>query len=185
MGVTDRPRRLAVLAVVLMSSLLVGTSTNAAEAEDWELLPDAALHLEGARYAPTDTEAAWASWVGAGVGVFRFRNATAYLAGDAETVFGNARRTFDADQVNYHLEGGARFRLGRWLLVPFFHHVSRRLIDRPKEPNDDWNIAGARLARTNGVGDRLALRYEVGLGRNVPEAFGRTPRVPHPRQLPP
>ncbi len=153
------------------TALLIGALATSAVAQDWELLPDAALHLEGARYVPSETELAWTTWLGAGVGLVRLRDGTAYLGGDVETIFGNARRVFDADQVNYQLEGGVRIGAARWLVVPFFHHVSRHLIDRPKVPNEDWNMLGVRAARTSTLGDRTRVRYELGVGRNVKSHF--------------
>ncbi len=136
-------------------------------AQEVRLLPDSALHLELARYAPAETDLTWSAWIGAGVGLLKVRGATAYLAGDVETVLGEQRRLFDADQVNYHLEGGARVPLAALELVPFFHHVSRHLIDRPKTPNEDWNMVGLRTTGALPVSWPLRGRWSLGLGHTV------------------
>ncbi len=139
----------------------------AAGADDKALFPDAALHFEGARYAPAETELEWTTWIGAGVGVFTLHHVTGYAAGDVETILGSERKPFDAYQVNYHLEGGFRYPLGRFLLVPFFHHVSRHLIDRPKTPTVDWNVVGVRLLGSLPPAFGSRARYAVGVGHTV------------------
>ncbi len=155
---------LKVLGLTLVGLLLV---VPALHAQEVTFLPDSALHLELARYAPAETELAWPAWVGAGVGLVRVREATAYLAGDVETILGQDRRLFDADQVNYHLEGGARLPLAGLVLVPFFHHVSRHLIDRPKTPNEDWNLVGLRATGRLPAGGPLRGGWSLGLGHTV------------------
>jgi hypothetical protein len=71
---------------------------------------------------------------------------TGYITVDVETILGRERRPFDANQANYHLEGGLRSRAERHLLIPFFHHISRHLVDRPKTQLVDWNLLGLRAA---------------------------------------
>jgi hypothetical protein len=158
----DGPRaRPAATAAVAVALLLCAVPRAPAQ----QLLTDAALHLEGARYLPGETPLAWTTWIGAGIGVARVRRLTGYVAGEVETVLGSERRAFDAEQSNYHLEGGLRVPAGALLLVPFFHHVSRHLVDRPKVPNEDWNIVGLRVA--GGVPWRGGSRYAIALGRTV------------------
>lgn len=64
-----------------------------------------------------------------------------------ETIIGNERRGFDANQANYHLEVGVSARRGGLEVSPFFHHVSRHAVDRPKPQAVDWNVLGLRLSR--------------------------------------
>jgi hypothetical protein len=155
----------------LAAALLALLAAPAARAQDVAFLPDAALHLEGARYAPSEVELDWTTWIGAGLGLVSVRGATAYFAGDMETILGHERKQFDADQVNYHLEGGIRFPVGSSLLVPFLHHVSRHLIDRPKTPNVDWNLVGLRLVGDLPDAFPLPTRYAVGVGHTVETAY--------------
>ncbi|HXY39562.1 MAG TPA: hypothetical protein VEQ10_07830 [Vicinamibacteria bacterium] len=154
---------------LLAALLVVATGAPAAPADDHEttLFPDAALHFEGARYAPDETDLEWTTWIGAGLGVFTLHRTTGYVAGDVETILGSERKPFDAYQVNYHLEGGFRRALGRYLLVPFFHHVSRHLIDRPKTPTVDWNVVGVRLLGSLPPALGARARYAVGVGHTV------------------
>ncbi|HVO12238.1 MAG TPA: hypothetical protein VMX54_15965 [Vicinamibacteria bacterium] len=158
---------------LLAASLAVGAGAPAAAADgdDKALFPDVALHLEGARYAPAENELEWTTWIGAGLGVFTRHRTTGYVAGDVETILGSERKPFDAYQANYHLEGGFRYALGRSLLVPFLHHVSRHLIDRPKTPTVDWNVVGLRLLGSLPplLGSRA--RYAVGLGHTVEKTW--------------
>ena len=156
-------------ALVLPSAVVLAAvlAAPAAGAGDVALLPDTALHFEGAGYAPSETELQWTTWIGAGVGVLTVRHATGYVAGDVETILGDERKPFDAYQVNYHLEAGIRVPVGSVLLVPFFHHVSRHLIDRPKTPTVDWNVLGLRAVGALPAALRVPGRYAVSLGHTV------------------
>jgi hypothetical protein len=115
-----------------------------AGAQDVELLPEVTVQLEGARYVPTQEPFVWDTWIGAGAGILRVKRVTAYLTADVETVIGHERRPWDPNQANYHLEAGARVRAGQHLLIPFFHHVSRHVVDRPLSEDVVWNLLGLR-----------------------------------------
>ncbi len=156
--------------------------TPAAEAADF--LPAVSLHLEAARYAPVETDLHWTTTMGGGadlVGIGGFRG---YIVGDVETLIGNTRRAFDASQANYTLETGGRWRVGRVLVNPFFHHVSRHLIDREKAAAVDWNILGARAETDLGrvrvgasvghttLASLVGYRWEL-IGHGEVEAFRR------------
>src|SRR5262245_24744903 len=106
---------------------------------DVQLLPDITATLEGAYYVPSEDAFVWDTWIGAGAGLLRVKTSTLYISADVETILGRERRPFDANQVNYHLEGGARIDVGRHRIGPFFHHVSRHVVDRPKTTLADWN----------------------------------------------
>ena len=132
-------RRLAAVLVLVHAS-------GASAARAATLLPDVSVHLEAARYAPVETDLHWVGWIGAGAGLLAVEHVTAYFTADVETVIGNTRRAFDANQANYHLETGLRRRLGeRHQATLFFHHVSRHLVDRPKIQAVDWNVLGLRF----------------------------------------
>src|SRR5262245_53319653 len=133
-------RRAFVAVLVLALSPALGRS------DEVQLLPDLSANLEGAYYVPAEDAFVWDTWIGAGAGLLRVQTATAYISADIETVLGRERRAFDANQVNYHLEGGLRFEIGHQALGPVFHHVSRHLVDRPKTTLVDWNVLGLRLA---------------------------------------
>lgn len=132
-----------------------------------ELLPEITLQLAGAAYVPPEDAFAWDTWIGGGAGLVRVKAATAYVTADVETILGRERRAFDANQANYHLEGGLRVRTGRHLVIPFFHHVSRHLVDRPKEQLVDWNLVGVRVTGPLPASSSLALRYAASLARAV------------------
>lgn len=135
---------------------------------DTELLPEVSLHLEAARYAPTETDLHWTSWIGAGAGLVRFGKSTVTFTADLETTLGNTRRAFDATQANYHLEGGVRRTVGRGTVGVFLHHVSRHLEDRPKEQAVDWNVLLVRASWP--IGSR-PIRLTASLGHTTQDSL--------------
>jgi hypothetical protein len=147
--------------------LALAVLASFARAGDVELLPEGAALLEGAYYAPSEDAFVWDTWIGAGAGLLRVRATTGYVTADVETILGRERRSFDANQVSYHLEAGARVRAGRHLLIPFFHHVSRHRIDRPKTRLVDWNILGLRVAGPLPRTLPVVGRYAASAGRAI------------------
>jgi len=160
-----RPRALALLAPLLC--LFAGR----ASAEDPDLFPDLSVNLKAIRYAPADQDFQWSGWIGAGAGLLRVGRATLSGTADVETILGHERRAFDANQANYHLAFGVRIALGELILYPVFHHESRHLVDRPKEPAVDWNLIGVRLEGPlpRALGTRGA--FEIGAARQVRRSF--------------
>ena len=134
----------------------------AAPASAADFLPAVSLHLEAARYAPVETDLHWTTTIGGGADLVGAGRARGYIVGDVETIIGNTRRAFDASQANYHLEFGGRWRIGRARVSPFFHHVSRHLVDRQKAPAVDWNILGVRAETVFGAGGRARVGGGVG-----------------------
>jgi hypothetical protein len=130
--------------VILLSALLPLGAAAAASADPPAFLPEAFARLKAARYVPADDDQAWTGWIGAGADLLRAGRVTVELTADVETIIGRERRTFDANQANYHLAGAARIGVGRYEVAPFFHHVSRHVVDRPKTQAVDWNVLGAR-----------------------------------------
>ena len=150
--------------------LCVLALTTSAWAGSAEFLPDASLRLQAGGYTPVENHLAWDAWIGGGASLVRWNAATAYMTADVETVLGNERRTFDALQANYHLEGGARLELGAPAVTLFFHHVSRHEVDRPKLEAVDWNVLGARIAAPFPAGFQVPGRVELGVGYAVQES---------------
>jgi hypothetical protein len=128
------------LAAALALGLLLAPGSSRAA----QLLPELSVHLEAARYAPSERDFQWTGWIGAGATLVRAAGAAAYVSGDAETLLGDERRPFEANQVNYHLEAGVRRPFGRLELTGFYHHVSRHAVDREKPEAVDWNMLGLR-----------------------------------------
>jgi len=147
---------------LLLATLILPRSVASA---DVELLPDVSLRLEGSRYVPSEDAFVWDTWIGGGAGVLRVEAATAYVTADVETILGRERRAFDANQVGYHLEAGVRVVAGRIVVVPFFHHVSRHVVDRPKTELVDWNVVGVRVAGHLPFGENG--RYSASVGHTV------------------
>ena len=135
-----------------------------ASADPVSFLPEAFARLKAARYVPADDDQAWTGWIGGGADLFRAGRTTVELTADVETIIGRERRTFDANQANYHLAGAARVAMGRYEVAPFFHHVSRHVVDRPKTQAVDWNMVGVRAAAPlpDGRG-----RVTVGVGHTI------------------
>jgi hypothetical protein len=136
-------------------------------AGETELFPEATVQLKGAYYVPAEDAFVWDTWIGAGAGLLRVKGTTAYFTADVETILGRERRPFDANQANYHLEGGFRIRARRQLVIPFFHHVSRHLVDRPKTQLVDWNLVGVGVSGPLPRSFPLAARYAASVAHTV------------------
>jgi hypothetical protein len=130
------------------------------------LLPEAAVHLTAARYAPTETDLHWMGWIGADASVVRVRDVTFAFTAEVETLLGDTRRAFEATQANYHLTLALRRPFGRLTGAIVFHHVSRHYVDRDKDPAVDWNVLGVRLGGPFGSGTPRG-RWEVGAGHTT------------------
>jgi hypothetical protein len=150
----------------LLAVAVVTAAAPHASADEVEVLPAVTVHLEAARYAPSERALRWSTWIGAGVTAFRVGTWTFFGKADLETILGDELRTFDANQANYHLELGARIPLGPLALSPFFHHVSRHHVDRPKVRAVDWNVLGLRLSAEPHAGE-VPLRFRASLGRTT------------------
>jgi hypothetical protein len=154
----------AFLSTLLLTTVIVPAIVRAA---DVELFPDVSLRLEESYYVPSEDAFVWDTWVGAGAGVLRVKAAIVYLTADVETILGRERRAFDANQVGYHLETGLRIGAGRHTVVPFFHHVSRHVLDRPKTELVDWNLIGIRVAGRFPTVLPVNGRYSTSVGHTV------------------
>jgi hypothetical protein len=119
-----------------------------------QFFPDATVRLMAARYQPTEADLHWTGWIGAGAGLVRVNGVTGYGMAEVETILGDTLRVFEANQANYHLELGLRRTFGTFEVGPFFHHVSRHYVDRPKVQAVDWNVFGLRAAGTLHPGGR-------------------------------
>ena len=171
---------------VAPTAAFVLTLAGAPAMADTVLLPDVSVHLLAAHYAPVDTDFRWVGWIGAGAGLVEVGGVTAYFTGDVETIIGNTRRTFDANQANYHLEAGLRRRFGEQHEAAIvFSHVSRHVVDRVKVEAVDWNILGVRGAGRRA--GRIPLAYTAGLGHttlaSLRSSQERTPRHTWPAML--
>ena len=140
----------------------VAFSLAAADAQAQStFLPYGFVRLEGARYVTSDEDQVWSTWVGAGAGLLKSGPVTFEFTADVETIIGSEIRTFDPNQANYHLAGSMRVAVKGDELIPFFHHVSRHEIDRPKVQAVDWNLFGVR-ARMNFADGRAWVVAGVG-----------------------
>lgn len=153
-GRFPRPVAFAALGLLLACSPLWGS----------ELLPDFEARAGGARYLPADRDFEWVGWVGAGVTLLRARETSLDFDADVETILGNERRGFDANQANYHLELAASRAWRGAELALFLHHVSRHAIDRDKPDVRNWNVLGLRLRRPLPAGLGLPGRVTLSMG---------------------
>ncbi len=149
--------------VILLAALPL-LAAAPASADPPAFLPEVFARLTAARYIPADDDQAWTGWIGGGADLFRAGRTTLQFTADVETIIGGERRTFDANQANYHLGADARVAVGGYAVTPFFHHVSRHVVDRPKTQAVDWNMVGVRAAvpLPDGRG-----RVTVGVGHTV------------------
>jgi hypothetical protein len=138
---------------------------------DVDLFPEATVHLMAARYAPSETDLRWTTWIGAGVAPIRFDETVFFATADIETTLGNERRAFDATQTNYHLQLGVRRHFRRLVGELYFDHVSRHVVDREKTRAVDWNALGARAGLD--LGDAflgVPTRVSLGIGHTTLES---------------
>jgi hypothetical protein len=124
-------------------------------------LPRGFVRLEGDRYFPSEDDQVWSTWVGAGADMLQAGPVIFEFTADVETIIGRELRTFDPNQANYHLAGAMRVPVKGDEVTPFFHHVSRHEIDRPKVQAVDWNIMGVR-ARMNFADGRAWVVAGIG-----------------------
>lgn len=146
---------------LLRAGLLLALASPAlARADDVELLPEVSVHLEAARYQPTETDLHWTGSIGAGAGLARVDAFTGYFNADVESILGWERRPFEANQANYHLELGVRRPIGALTAGVFFRHVSRHAVDREKPEAVDWNVLGVRVHGP--IAPSVRMRASVG-----------------------
>jgi hypothetical protein len=143
--------------------LALGLGSEPAAAGDAELLPELSLRLMAARYLPSEQDFRWVGWMGGSAGLLRIEKLTFFGSADVETIIGNERRAFDANQANYHLGSGVEYGFGERELAVFFDHVSRHRQDRAKPEAVDWNTLGLRFS------GRLAgpVRFELSVGHTT------------------
>jgi hypothetical protein len=159
------PRTSAAIRGVILGALLSPLAAAApARADGNGFLPAAFARLEGTRYVPSEDDQVWDAWVGGGVDVLKAGNVTVEFTADVETILGREIRTFDPNQANYHLAGALRIVVGGDEVIPFFHHVSRHEIDRPKTQAVDWNLMGVRARATFAEGRAWVV---VGIGHTL------------------
>lgn len=120
-------------------------ATAPAASADLDILPDASLGMEAARYVPSAVDQRLVGSIGGRSGLVGYRETTFFLAARIETILGSERRAEDANQGSYHIELGFDQRLRDLRLTPFFHHVSRHELDRSKPEAVDWNVLGLRV----------------------------------------
>jgi len=154
----------AIRGATLAAMLFSPGPARAAGADGPAFLPEVFARFEGARYVPGDNDQAWTAWIGAGADLLKAGRVTFEFTGDVETIIGNEIRTFDPNQANYHLAGAMRIAVAGDELMPFFHHVSRHEIDRPKVQAVDWNLMGVRGRMMFAGGRGWAL---IGVGHTI------------------
>jgi hypothetical protein len=156
------PRSATFILALVVASALCAAGPAPSFGADVELLPDMSLRMEAARYLANDDDQQIDTWIGGQAGLARFGSTTLQLHADLETILGDERRPFDANQGSYHIEPSARRRFGVWELALFFHHCSRHALDREKVQAVDWNTLGLRAESQ--LSARWPLRATFSLG---------------------
>lgn len=158
-----RPIPSAAIRGWILGALLSLAAVSRAGA-DSSFLPQAFVRLEGAGYVASDDDQVWSTWVGAEADLLKAGHVTFEFTADVETIIGRELRTFDPNQANYHLAGAMRIAAGADEITPFFHHVSRHEIDRPKVEAVDWNLMGVRARLTFADGNAWVV---AGVGHTI------------------
>lgn len=90
---------------------------------------------------------------------------------DYQAILGNELRPFDPNQGNYTLEFSGSQRLGGTEVAAVFHHVSRHLSDRPKQPAVAMNVLEARVLRRLVIAPAALVDIKAEGGRLIAHAY--------------
>ncbi len=105
------------------------------------------FHLNAAAFATDDARFGWRATFGGDVDLVDYGRGRVNFLANYEVILGSEIRAFDPNQSVYTLGLSASARWRGAELAAVFHHVSRHVIDRPKQIPIDWNLVGLRASR--------------------------------------
>ena len=108
-------------------------------------LPSYHFHLNMAHLSSDSPRYIWDANYGGELGIFAYGRTQATFVANYQAVLGEEFHPFDPNQGNYILDGVLSTRFKGVYVAGVFHHLSRHLADRPKEPPVDWNMVGGRV----------------------------------------
>ncbi len=142
--------RLLVVAFLLAAVCAApAVAQTAASSPRVEFLPRTAFHMTAEHlWGETDQRFRWDTNFGGDLDLIDYGVGRLTFAANYQAILGDEFQVFDPNQGNYILEGALSGRLPQVELAAVLYHQSRHLGDRPKDFPVDWNMVGARAART-------------------------------------
>ena len=108
-------------------------------------LPSYHFHLNMAHLSSDSPRYIWDANYGGELGIVAYGRTQVTFVANFQAVLGEEFHPFDPNQGNYILDGVLSTRFKGLYVAGVFHHLSRHLADRPKEPPVDWNMVGGRV----------------------------------------
>jgi hypothetical protein len=108
-------------------------------------LPNYHFHLNMAHLSDEDERYNWDANYGGELGIVAVGRTQLTFVANYQAVLGEEFHPFDPNQGNYTIDGVLSTRVKGFYVAGVFHHLSRHLADRPKEPPVDWNMMGGRV----------------------------------------
>jgi hypothetical protein len=111
-------------------------------------LPNYHFHLNMAHLSSDDQRYVWDANYGGEFGIVAVGRTQLTFVANYQAGLGEEFHPFDPVQGNYTLDGVISSRVKGVYVAGVFHHLSRHLADRAKEPPVDWNMFGGRVGAT-------------------------------------
>jgi hypothetical protein len=114
---------------------------------DVEFLPRTAFHLAAEHLFDEDPRFVWDADFGGELDIVDYGVGRFTFEANYEVVLGAELSSFEPNQGNYILAGLLSGRVGKTEVAAQLYHLSRHLVDRPREQAVDWNMLGARVSQ--------------------------------------
>ena len=108
-------------------------------------LPSYHFHLNMAHLSSDSPRYNWEANYGGELGIMAYGRTQLTFVANYQAVLGEEFHPFDPNQGNYLIDGVLSTRIRGFYVAGVFHHLSRHLADREKEPPVDWNMMGGRV----------------------------------------
>lgn len=118
-----------------------------ASAQTVDVLTHAAYRVSAEHLTSDDERFNWDARFGGDIDLVDYGSGRVNFLADYQVILGEQRRSFDPNQGNYLLAGSVSHRFAGLEAAAVFHHESRHLSDREKEPAVDWNMLGGRVLK--------------------------------------
>ena len=157
-------RALAGACLTLILSTPAAAQRPLADAPDSiEFLPRLDLNVSAQALSGDDPRFIWETTWAMDLDFLDYKYGRLAFLTDFQGFYGDEFQPFDPNQSLYSLVVAASGRIGKTEAVAVFHHVSRHLIDRPKNFGIAWNTVRGRVQRRFPIGSSFVdLRWDIG-----------------------
>ncbi len=135
------------MALLVLSAASAWAQTAAQPPSSPGFLSRSAFHLGAEHLSHDDPRYIWDANLGGDIDLVDYGFGRVTFYANYQVILGDELRAFDPNQGNYVLGGRGSARLPGVEAAMVFHHESRHLSDRAKEPAVDWNMFGARFSK--------------------------------------